>query len=191
MIPVIGLHGPIGSGKDTLANLLQDRIDAVKLKFADPLYAMCTAIDPVFNPMMTHQDKQGYVLNNAALGTRRNFIEKAGTEFLRNIINPDFFTLYMDSSITAVRHMVGNAVIVVSDVRFENEAEFIRSIGGHIVHLKPNWECERTGHASDSGLKYNTGDSLLGLSQGKVEVGYKALTAIIADIYGTSLPQIR
>jgi hypothetical protein len=185
MIPIIGLAGPIGSGKDTLA-LMLTKAGFRRLKFADPLYAMANALDPVIEPNMSHKAKDGYLLNNASLGTRRNFLEKGGTEFLRGMINDDFFRFYMLESIEQSIITAPSLAIVISDVRFENEATMLRNRGGHIVHLKPDWDCPRTGHVSDAGISFKEGDSILGLTYGKPDKAYKQLLDIIKEEYASA-----
>ena len=190
MIPIIGLHGPIGSGKDTLASMLTAS-GFRALKHATPLYTMAHALDPVFMPGMAHKDKDGYVLNNASLGTRRNFLEKLGTEFCRDMINGDFFSILMQETILDSVANAPSLAIVISDVRFENEATTIRKLGGHIVHLKPDWDCPRTGHASDAGLEFKVGDSILELEYGRADKGYKQLMAIIQEEYSSASVRTR
>ena len=185
MIPIIGLSGPIGSGKDTMARLLT-KAGFRRLKFADPLYAMCNAIDPVFDPDMHHSLKAAHLLNNTKLGTRRNFIEKLGTEFLRNTIAQEFFTLYMQQAIIESVTKAPSLAIVVSDVRFENEASLIRRLGGHVVHIKPQWDCDKTGHTSDQGIAFHEEDSILGATYGKPEKAYRELLAIIKEVYSSA-----
>jgi len=191
MNPIIGFHGPIGSGKDTLANMLIHRLSGHKLKFADPLYAACQAIDPIINPFMTHASKDFPLLGNPSLGTRRNLLEKMGTEFFRNIIHPEFFLLYLASTIDSIKQFDPDTLIVISDVRFDNEADKLRELGGHIIHLIPDWPCARTGHASDAGITFCPGDTRLLLEKDNVEGGYKKVTSVIADQFGSRLPQIR
>ena len=180
---IIGLAGPIGSGKDTMANYLVTHFQAHRLKFADTLYAMAGAFDSNIHPDMPHKAKDEYVLNNVALGTRRNFLEKLGTEFGRDQIATNIWVLKIDHEISKLKFLLGDSVnIVISDVRFPNEAKYIRDNGGHIVHLKPNWECAKTGHASDSGLPYVDGDSYLPLQLGSVNKGGDLLMRILEEV---------
>lgn len=180
---IIGLAGPIGSGKDTMANYLVQHFQAHRLKFADALYDMAGALDSVIHPDMPHEAKDGYLLNNPALGTRRNFMEKLGTEFGRQCIHHNFWVLKLDAEVKKHRFIFGNDVnLVISDVRFENEASYIRDAGGMVVHLKPDWPCQRTGHASDAGIAFVKGDSVLPLSLGKIANAGNLLMKIIAEV---------
>ncbi len=180
---IIGLAGPIGSGKDTMANYLVNHFQAHRLKFANVLYEMAGVFDPLIHPDMPHKDKDGYVLNNVILGTRRSFLEKLGTEFGREQIATNIWVLKIDHEISKLKFLLGADVnIVISDVRFPNEAKYIRDNGGHIVHLKPNWECARTGHASDGGLPYVDGDSILPLQLGGISKGGDLLMRILEEV---------
>lgn len=180
---IIGLAGPIGSGKDTMANYLVNHFQAHRLKFADALYAMAGAFDTDIHPDMPHSAKNEFVLNNANLGTRRSFLEKLGTEFGRNHISDNIWILRVDHEISKLKFLLGDDVnIVISDVRFPNEAKYIRNNGGHIVHLKPDWECARTGHESDKALPYVEGDSILPLQLGGISKGGDLLMRILEEI---------
>ena len=177
---VVGLTGPIGSGKDTLALGLVEKLGAVRIKFADPLYKMATALDSAIHPDMAHADKDGPLWGMEGLPTRRRVMETLGTEWGR--------ALHTSLWIDAAKQAIGQAntdLVVVSDVRFPDEAEYIRSVGV-LVHLFPNWECQRTGHVSDARLEKHGQDVILPLSNGKVADGLKGLQQII-DLYRLGL----
>lgn len=182
-VPIIGLCGAISSGKDTLASKLS-YAGFKRYKFADPLYAMANAVDPSFHPDMPHEAKADYLLGNLSFGTRRNFLQQLGTEFLRNTINENFFLLYM--RIAIIKHLENHPTmgVVISDVRFENEATLIREMGGHIIHLKPDWDCPTSAHASDQPVAYVKGDSILGLKHGQPDLGHRMLLGLIEDAFG-------
>ena len=182
-VPIIGLCGAISSGKDTLASKLS-YAGFKRYKFADPLYAMASALDPAFHPNMSHSAKASYLLDTAIFGTRRNFLQQLGTEFLRNTINEDFFLLHMKDAILTHLNDYPTMGIVISDVRFENEANLIRDMGGAIIHLKPDWECPTSDHASDQAVPYAKGDSILGLRYGQPDLGHRMLLELIEDTFG-------
>lgn len=175
---IIGLTGPIGSGKDTLAEAIcSDLLSGYlvsKMKFADPLYAMAKVLDQAFDPMMPHAAKAEPIWGKEGLATRRQVLETLGTEWARHCIHPDFWLLALEA-----RVMQAPAdVVIVSDVRFENEAAFIRR-HGLLVHLMPNWPTESTGHASDVRIKQLPEDARIALSLGKVKEGVDELLRIV------------
>ena len=172
---IVGLAGPIGSGKDTLAEaLLYHLPSAEKLKFADPLYAMANALDSAIHPLMPHAEKSMPLWDRAGLPTRRYILETLGTEWARKLIHEDFWLLALEAAATEANVQV----VVVSDVRFENEAAFIRR-HGLLVHLMPNWPTESTGHVSDVRIKQLPQDARIALSLGKVKEGVDELLRIV------------
>lgn len=176
---VIGLHGPIGSGKDTLARGLRQAVSdrrVLSFKFARALYAMAQQIDPAFYPEMLHDAKEAPLLGRPELGTRRNFLEKLGTEFGRNLIDPDFWVKTLEADIAFAEPVVA----VVTDVRFPNEAAWIRK-NGILVHLQPDWITvgSDSRHASNAGLDQEPMDIVLPLRKGDVVNGVKAMLKIL------------
>lgn len=179
---LIGFAGPIGSGKDTMARAMADIMHGRVFKFAQPLYDMAQVIDPAFHPNMPHKDKVEFVLGRKELGTRRNFLQMLGTEFGRNMIYSDIWNTIQDDLLSKYE-----GPVFYSDVRFENEAAFIRNKGGHIIHLRCNWVMPTTPeanlHTSEKGVGFVAGDSIIGLSEGKIQKGAKEVLGVIEDIF--------
>lgn len=137
---IIGLHGPYSCGKDTLGAALARNVpDAIILKFADPLYAMAKVIDPEFRPSMPHSAKMENVLGQERLGTRRNFLEKLGTDFAREMIHPDFWVDIFGQR--ALEHLLTKPYgkVICTDVRAPNEAKWILDNGGVVIQIVPDW----------------------------------------------------
>jgi hypothetical protein len=70
--------------------------------------------------------------------TPRLALQLMGTEVGRNIFHPDFWVIKVENEIKTKR---GNCVI--TDVRFENEIECIKNMGGVLIEIKrgipPHW----------------------------------------------------
>lgn len=180
MIPkIIGFSGPYGSGKDTLGSALLDTIpNSFITKFAKPLYSAAAAIDPVFHPTMTHAQKCDFVIGNPEFGTRRNFLEKLGTEFGRDMIHPDFWVLIVEKAIQAVHSEYPFTTVIITDVRAENEAAWIRRNDGIIFRLRPDWlvtSTLETGHKITTELAEDDRDAILYLKEGKVKEAVDAI----------------
>lgn len=178
---LVAFTGPIGSGKDTLSIIMADELGGKVRKFASFLYSMAACIDPVFSPSMSHEEKEGFVLGIKELGTRRNYLQKLGTEFGRNTIHEDHWIILQDNLLET-----SLSPNFYSDCRFEGEAQLIRDRGGIVIHLKPNWidstnTSAAQSHSSEAGIKWQPGDYILGLSKGKVGQGVSEVRSIISD----------
>ena len=61
--------------------------------------------------------------------------------------------LDINSGTQTLKHVKG---IIISDVRFDNEAQFIKSIGGTIVKINRNVAIESSNHQSERGISIDT-----------------------------------
>lgn len=147
---LIGLTGYAQSGKDTLAQILVNEYGFVRVAFADKirefLYDMNPMIDTIaFEPIFLKDrvDRDGWekakqnphirrALQNAGVSARKNFGE-------------DF---WVQAAFSDVRH---SQKIVVTDVRFKNEADWIKKFeNSHIWRVKRNGVDAINNHVSES-----------------------------------------
>lgn len=84
--------------------------------------------------------------------TMRVFLQRLGTEFGRELINPDIWTNTWISSTHT--HLEAGRIVVADDVRFTNEVEAIKALGGVMIHLsRPDAPASNIlGHPSEGGL---------------------------------------
>ena|SRR5687768_39138 len=143
---LIGLTGAAGAGKDTVADCLQMEFDYSRLSFAEPMKQMAAMLGAP-NPT-TREEKEGPhpVLKTV---TWRQIYQEIGTELVRKW-NPDAWVLIMQARL----QLLGlTPRVVISDVRFENEAAWIRSRGGQIWHIvRPDVQKVRE-HVSEAGIQ--------------------------------------
>jgi len=137
---IIGISGKMGAGKDTLANILVDLYPQLVVhKFAQPI---------------RDEMRKRFGLNSEDLEFRKNTMRVEGKlirEHMQTIgdkyraIDKNFFVLAMISR--------RSHYIVISDVRFNNEAEWIRKEGGIIINIeRDNPNAILTEHVSEDGL---------------------------------------
>ena len=156
MIKLIAFTGLPRSGKDTLAGYLQGHY-FVRLAFADPLKDAAAILLKRERWEMNGElgfDREA-VLPEWGF-TTRDFLQRFGTEVMRNNFGQDFWLRHM-------RNRIGKGNYVITDCRFENEAELVRELGGIIVEVKRPG-CVKSSHVSDAGVtpdRYVYNDSTL------------------------------
>jgi hypothetical protein len=153
MSTIIGLAGPKGVGKSTYANQLvfdmyktREWSDAIRIiSFASPLKEMLGCI--VHKDYI--EDKERIIPNLGV--SARHCLQTLGTEWGRNLISD---SIWID--ITRHRIEESNAtVFIIDDVRFDNEAEMIRDMGGEVWKLSRSGVNEDDAHISESGVSDN------------------------------------
>lgn len=141
---VIGVSGKIGSGKTCLAKGLQGRFKNVVLRnFADRLkeeVAMHLEIDVAM--CYTHEGKNVYLPQYGM--TIGEFLQHWGTK-LRDV-HEEIWILAVQSFVEAriaEKQSSEPLIVVVGDVRFPNELDWVRKIGGLSVRLTGDPQQER------------------------------------------------
>ena len=139
---VLGLAGHKSSGKDTLAALLAP-YGFRRVAFAEPLKAACRAIfgfteAQMCDPAQKEQPDPYWGF------TPRWAMQRLGTEGVRGAVADDVWTRAF------LRHVSDQeGPFVVTDVRFQNEVDAIRSLGGR-VFLVQRAGCTGDSHASEA-----------------------------------------
>lgn len=153
-VPLIGIAGRARSGKDTVANFIVAAIGGYRYSFADPIRAMLAPLGVDMNDPYWQARKEDVI---PALGVSpRRMMQTLGTEWGRNLINPDLWLVMAHQRL--LRNGPG---MVISDVRFENEAAWIRKHGGRIIHvIRPEAKAVEA-HASEDGIEMQDTDARL------------------------------
>lgn len=121
---LIGLMGKIGSGKTTVAQILVNNYGFVKVSFADALKQM------LVNAKIITYDEA--FVNKTPYA--REMLQKIGTDLIRNQIDKDFWVKQTAILIDKLRKK-GIDKIVIDDVRFPNEHQFVINQDGIIVKV--------------------------------------------------------
>ena len=147
---IIGISGKKGSGKDTFAKLLQKQIELSTCKsvridsFATNLKYCCALISGQPDYLFYNQDmkdrKAGF-LNF----TNRELMQKFGdlTRSLdKDIWVKSLFNKYLDNP---------PEYLIISDVRFKNEAEHIKKLDGVLIRIESD-RVKEDNHISETDL---------------------------------------
>lgn len=124
---IIGISGPARSGKDTLADLIIEILEAnnvkcVKTSFAKQLKLECRDFlqSTIGIDSFTEKDEEKKII--------RPFLVTWGTH-VRRKLDPDVWVKSVASSVK------DNYVTIVTDVRFKNEFDWIKENGGFSIFL--------------------------------------------------------
>lgn len=148
---IIGLCGKARSGKDTAANMLQTiKPTAGKVAFADPVRAGAKAMFG-FTDEHLHGKLKEVVIPRYGKSPRQ-IMQTLGTEWGRDTIHEDLWLLIAEEKIDAF--VEAGRWAIVTDVRFENEADFVRKKGGQIWHIHRGDAPAVSKHPSEAGVTF-------------------------------------
>lgn len=144
-VPLVGLTGAKGAGKSTAAACLVSSLGYTETSFALPLKRACGAMFGFTAEQMEDQVLKETVDKRWGV-TPRKALQCVGTQLVRERMREAFPDLWLkegESFWVKAFEMVyrdhvgkGGGPLVVSDVRFENEAEAVRKLGGIIVRVR-------------------------------------------------------
>jgi hypothetical protein len=145
---LIGLSGYSRSGKDTVAELLCLNYGYKRVSFADPmrqaLYVLSPKIDNIVR-LSEYVDDYGWDVAKQNQEVRR-LLQVFGTEVGRKMFGLDF---WID---IALKDLSGDTQVVISDVRFPNEADAIAKLGGSVWRINRKNHSAVNGHASEHAM---------------------------------------
>ncbi len=148
---IIAIQGFIGSGKDTLANILLEKYEnSVKLSFASTLKDIISIVFGWNRELLEGETQESrhwreeidewwsQKLNIPHL-TPRWILQNWGTDVLRGHFHPDIWLASLENKI----RFMNKDVIIITDCRFENEINCLRKLGAKFIRIKrgpePDW----------------------------------------------------
>ena len=143
MKKIIGITGSAGSGKDTIGDILVSNLpNWEKISFASHLKDVTALLFGFDRKMLAGETPEDREIReqpdkfwSEKMGkdfTPRFALQYLGTNLLRNQLHQNIWVDCLERNI-----MKSNKNIVITDVRFPNEIDMIRNIGGEI------WRVER------------------------------------------------
>ena len=136
---IIGLHGHKRVGKDTVYEIIRSSYPhAIRLAFADKIKESLAALFGVSIREINLLKEEGGMFKVESKSFEhsygwRTFAQRYGTEAHRDLFGDDFWVdLILPENF---KYSPLEDLIVVTDVRFKNEAKRISDLGGHIIHI--------------------------------------------------------
>lgn len=145
---IIGLSGYAQSGKDSTAELLCLNYKYKRQAFADPMRQALMIINPKLDSitrLSEYVDDYGWEMAKKNPEVRR-LLQVLGTDFGRKMLGADVWVkMLMDKLNYEDR-------VVISDVRFPNEAEAIKKLGGSVWRINRHNHSAVNGHPSEHAM---------------------------------------
>lgn len=162
MYDVIGIAGRAGAGKDTVADILSRELKGrpwYRYSFADPIKRATEFMFGWRRDQLEDRDFKEAICPKWGFSPRRA-MQLLGTEFGR-ACREDLWLHMASMELDEVKRGTGGGLII-SDVRFPNEADWVRD-NGLLIHVDraAGNETSETSHASEIPLERNPNDWII------------------------------
>ncbi len=193
---IIGISGKKRSGKDTLCAALlpllsQAGLEAKRRALADSLKDEVTdALWPCYRRFgMAWGDVRGLLDDCATKEDFRPLLQVWGTDFRRTLFGGDYWLLAMSKWIK------GNAgpghAVIVPDVRFSGEADWVHAQGGVVVRVERPGLLSADQHISETALDDYTGFDAVVVNDGTREDLAEKAVLLAANLLKTAFEGVR
>lgn len=136
---IIGIVGFIGSGKGTVGDILAKKYSYTPLSFADSLKDATSNIFGWDRKLLEGDTEESRKFRECPDEwwskklqyevTPRNVLQRMGTEAMRNGFHENIWIYSLQKKIEQ------HSSVIITDCRFPNEIDFIKSIGGHVIRV--------------------------------------------------------
>lgn len=161
---LIGISGSAGAGKDTLAGFFCNQYGFMRYSYAQPIKDACRVMFG-WNDRHLYGDLKEMV--DPFFGfSPRHAMQTLGTDWGRVHLRSDLWVKI------AEKFILHNEHVVIPDVRFDNEAEHILTMGGILINIQRpgHRHISLSGHASEQGLSKEFMDkSLIFINDGSLD----------------------
>ena len=148
---IIGIVGHIGSGKDTVGNIITQHTQGRRDSFAAPLKDLCASIFGWERNLLEGDTMESREFRETTdiFWTRKTGIDNftprlalqlMGTDVLRDHFHSD---IWINSLEYRMRKVPSDKTVVITDARFTNELDLIKHLCGQIIWVQrgelPDW----------------------------------------------------
>lgn len=150
---LIGLAGAARSGKDTTGEILSRLLGYPTYALASPIKEHCNGLC-YWDERHSNGDLKEVVDPFWGFSPRHAY-QTMGTEWARTLLRDDFWLK------RAEKVYEEHGSLIVTDIRFQNEADFIRKNGGQIIHVVRDGAQKILAHSSELGIDQLPEDVIL------------------------------
>jgi dephospho-CoA kinase len=173
---IIGLSGYASAGKDTVSQILVDKFGYKRMAFADSIRDILYTLNPLAQKGIYIKqlvDEYGWDIAKQDPEVRR-LLQVLGTEVGREFFGDD---IWVDTLIAKIEP---EDKVVITDVRFPNEAREINYLAGQIWRVNRNGIEAVNEHVSETQMDNYDFDFVIN-NNGSLEDLEQYITALIED----------
>ncbi len=149
---IIGLAGGKGCGKSTVAKIIAKRYGYEQISFATPIKDMLRVLGlgdaELYDPVIKEIPLDEYGKSP------RELLQSLGTEWGRMLVSGDVWIQALKKQLDPQTNYV------IDDVRFENEAIFVRERGA-VIHVERHSIINEDSHISEAGISEEFIDKII------------------------------
>jgi len=185
----IGIGGKKESGKTTVANYYQFEFKFQEMGFSDPLNDVLTVLNPFVMIQASGHDMLRYA---EVVGSRgftkakeipevRRLLQYIGTEVGRQMFHEDFWVDIVAERVSRLTDEGHN--VALTGVRYKNEIDMVRRLGGSTLYITRPGISEISEHASENSLTADDFEHVIDNDKGIAELENKA-GELYMDLFG-------
>lgn len=164
---LIGLTGYAGSGRDTVADMLTVIAGYDSFAFADPIREALFALDPLvgveasLRTLISEIGWDGAKRHRIYGGEVRRLMQVMGEQVGQSLLGPDVWIRLTEDEIRRSGGITPASPVVITDVRYPREAEWVRAAGGAIWRITRPGVGPMNSHGSETALGQSLVDAVL------------------------------
>jgi len=187
---LIAIRGKAGAGKDTVADYLVEKYGYQKMSFAHPLKRIVAILtgwryDFVNGATPEYRRLRETLIHPVYKMTCRQLLQFVGTELFRDQLHPEVWVQCLRQDIEALFNEDPEALVIVTDCRFPNEAEMLLKLGGRMLHIQRPMAAscllgETSQHSSEK--DFNTSNEQIIHNNGTLDQLYETVRTTLAKV---------
>ena len=173
---IIGITGQARAGKDSIGDYLMYMTEArfIRLSFAAPLKRMVATLLNRDEDWI-NEHKEDHI---DGLASPRRLLQTLGTDWGRSMIDPNIWVNLVNRELNERLLSESLEGVVLTDCRFNNEADWIHGNGGEVWQVIRPDAPEVNSHVSEAGIDPERVDRII-LNDGSLEDLYLKIEEII------------
>jgi len=130
---IFGISGVARCGKDTLAKYLENKFNKNTYPVAKVSFASAVKKD-LDDFLKEKLNISAFTEKNNEKEIIRPLLVSYATDVCRNKIDKNFWIKKIESRVKSC--MENKIIVLIPDVRYENEVKWIKKMGGYVIHVK-------------------------------------------------------